>query len=103
VNVFGPITQSEFLMNMGIEARLAILLRNCRDEDLAASLISGHFSLSFSLHLYYLALCASRLSIADLCGRFTRLVDPKQMGERYKVMAITNLGASQRPSGFDAS
>ncbi|XP_068239794.1 protein arginine methyltransferase NDUFAF7, mitochondrial [Palaemon carinicauda] len=56
---FGPVTQSFFLSNMGIEQRLQRLLRSCKKEE-RKNLISG----------------------------YEMLTDPKQMGERFKFFAM---------------
>ncbi|KAK4290098.1 hypothetical protein Pmani_036987 [Petrolisthes manimaculis] len=56
---YGPVTQSSFLVNMGIELRLASLLKNCKPEE-RKSLISG----------------------------FKMLTEPKQMGERFKFLGL---------------
>uniref|UniRef100_A0A6B2L4G5 Protein arginine methyltransferase NDUFAF7 n=1 Tax=Arcella intermedia TaxID=1963864 RepID=A0A6B2L4G5_9EUKA len=74
VEFFGPITQGEFLKNMSIEVRTAILLQNCKDEDQANTLISS----------------------------YERLIDPDQMGRIYKVLSILNAPQNkhQPPPGF---
>lgn len=56
---FGPVTQSFFLHNMGIEQRLHKLLRNCLEEE-RKNLTSG----------------------------YKMLTDPTQMGERFKFFSI---------------
>ncbi|XP_064099152.1 protein arginine methyltransferase NDUFAF7, mitochondrial-like isoform X2 [Macrobrachium nipponense] len=56
---FGPVTQSFFLINMGMEQRLHRLLRTCKEEE-RKNLISG----------------------------YKMLTDPKQMGERFKFFAM---------------
>jgi len=60
VECFGPITQNEFLTNLSIESRLAILLQNCTDVEKAKTLIAS----------------------------FDRLVNHEQMGSIYKALAI---------------
>jgi len=67
---FGVLEQSQFLQNMGIDARIADLLRQTKDEKVASSLITS----------------------------YKRLVDSNQMGSVYKMMAISNQGV--RPIGF---
>ncbi|XP_071550484.1 protein arginine methyltransferase NDUFAF7, mitochondrial isoform X1 [Panulirus ornatus] len=56
---YGPVTQSSFLINMGIEFRLANLLKHCTCEE-QKSLISG----------------------------YKMLTEPQQMGERFKFLAF---------------
>ncbi|XP_047483297.1 protein arginine methyltransferase NDUFAF7, mitochondrial-like isoform X1 [Penaeus chinensis] len=56
---YGPVTQSFFLQNMGIEVRLANLLKNSKPEE-QTNLISG----------------------------FKMLTDRHQMGERFKFLAF---------------
>lgn len=72
----GPIAQSEFLSNMGIEVRLANLLRQATTEEDAQSLISS----------------------------FQRLVAPDEMGTTYKVIALQSLDSkSEWHPGFSRS
>lgn len=73
LKVYGPITQGEFLINLGIEARLAKLIRKSeKDKDIDA-----------------------------LISSFLRLIEEDQMGKVYKVMAITNLiNDLEYPDGF---
>ncbi|PSN49022.1 Protein arginine methyltransferase NDUFAF7 [Blattella germanica] len=56
---FGPVTQRDFLLRMGIDLRLEILLRNC-DEKQRKNLISGY-------HM---------------------MVDKDKMGERFKFFSL---------------
>jgi len=60
IECHGPISQSEFLSNLFIEARLAVLLNNCLNSNQAQRAISA----------------------------FERLVEPEQMGSIYKALAI---------------
>ncbi|KAL4649004.1 NADH dehydrogenase ubiquinone complex I, assembly factor 7 isoform X2 [Arapaima gigas] len=60
VACFGPITQRQFLQNMGIDVRLQVLLRSCPDAPTRAQLIQG----------------------------FDMLTNPKKMGERFKFFAL---------------
>lgn len=70
---YGPITQGEFLVNLGIDARLAKLLRQCKNDKETDYLISS----------------------------FRRLIDDDQMGKVYKVLAVSNLPNHQDyPDGF---
>jgi NADH dehydrogenase [ubiquinone] 1 alpha subcomplex assembly factor 7 len=68
----GPIGQGQFLRNMGIEHRLAALLQSCESDEQAQELFSS----------------------------YERLVEPDQMGDIFKAMALTHasLGA---PVGFE--
>jgi NADH dehydrogenase [ubiquinone] 1 alpha subcomplex assembly factor 7 len=77
IKVWGPVTQSDFLLEMGIEARLAQLLLNVNDEQIAAQQIAA----------------------------FERLISPQQMGTIYKAMALTNIpGTKLEPlSGFHST
>ncbi len=58
IHIGGPITQTNFLQNMGIEYRLISLLSKLQENSDATSLISG----------------------------FDRLTNPKEMGENYKAI-----------------
>ncbi|XP_053566994.1 protein arginine methyltransferase NDUFAF7, mitochondrial [Bombina bombina] len=60
VTSLGPITQQEFLKNMGIDIRLKILLENSKDASMRQQLIHG----------------------------YNMLMDPKQMGERFKFFSL---------------
>ena len=63
VRAFGPMPQGQFLSAMGIEARLQALLQ------------SDAVSEKQALHLY---------------DSYRRLVDPDQMGRKYKVLALVS-------------
>lgn len=65
----GPVTQSSFLRNMGIDARLQVLLRNSPDA-------------------------ASRSQL--LCS-YGVLMDPKQMGQRFQFFAVLPQSRFHRP------
>ncbi|XP_033734268.1 protein arginine methyltransferase NDUFAF7, mitochondrial-like isoform X2 [Pecten maximus] len=71
---FGPLSQTEFLHNMGIVARLQMLIKNCEDEEKARTLIS----------------------------QYQMLTDPEKMGSRFKFMALLNSDIEKDyvPSGF---
>lgn len=71
----GPINQSQFLSNMGLEVRMARLLLQVATEEDAQSLIDS----------------------------FHRLVAPEQMGTSYKVMSFHNLGGADWHAGFSQS
>nr|XP_039247764.1 protein arginine methyltransferase NDUFAF7, mitochondrial-like [Styela clava] len=58
----GPITQKEFLTNMGIELRLMILLQHCKDS-------------------------AEKKKLTD---SYKIMMDEKEMGERFKVLALSS-------------
>ncbi|KAG0721244.1 Protein arginine methyltransferase NDUFAF7, mitochondrial [Chionoecetes opilio] len=73
---FGPVTQSSFLTNMGIETRLQNLLKDCKPEE-RRNLISG----------------------------FRMLTEPKQMGQKFKFLAfypgvIKDFLLKNPPEGF---
>lgn len=65
----GPINQNSFLQNMGIDARLQVLLRNSPDD-------------------------ASR---SQLLRSYRTLMDPQQMGERFQFFGVLPLSRVQRP------
>ncbi|MEQ8665675.1 MAG: SAM-dependent methyltransferase [Rhodospirillales bacterium] len=69
--VHGPVSQAAFLSRLGIDIRLQRLLANARDDDAAAGLVAGA----------------------------RRLIDAKQMGELFKVMAVAGPGVGE-PAGF---
>ena len=75
ITAFGPITQSEFLQSLGIHARVEKLFRSAKSS-------------------------ASRKAILDGAER---LMDPKQMGRIYKVLAFSksNNVNSGFPVGFE--
>ncbi|MFS7970740.1 putative protein arginine methyltransferase NDUFAF7 [Helianthus anomalus] len=75
VCVYGPITQSQFLGNLGINFRVEALLQNCTDEQ-AESLRTGYWQL-----------------VGDGEAPFWEGPDeqtPIGMGSRYLAMAIVN-------------
>jgi SAM-dependent MidA family methyltransferase len=61
----GPVTQAEFLIAMGIGQRLEVLIDACGDDEEAQE---------------------------RLYGEATRLLHADEMGEVYKVMAISKAG-----------
>jgi NADH dehydrogenase [ubiquinone] 1 alpha subcomplex assembly factor 7 len=71
--VHGPVSQREFLLALGAEARLASLAARASPEQ-GSELASG----------------------------FTRLIDPAQMGNLFKVVAFTSPGMPV-PAGFAAA
>lgn len=71
MQTFGPVTQGDFLLNLGIEARLDKLLET-----------------------------ASEQQAQDLIRSYERLVDPAQMGSTYKVLGFGS-GLSSKPEGFE--
>uniref|UniRef100_A0A131Y4J2 Protein arginine methyltransferase NDUFAF7 n=1 Tax=Ixodes ricinus TaxID=34613 RepID=A0A131Y4J2_IXORI len=76
---FGPVTQEQFLKNMGINIRLQKLLDNCQDADLRQELLSG----------------------------YDMLTNPEKMGERFKFFGVFPLDMqgpleTHPPAGFFA-
>lgn len=65
----GPVNQNTFLRNMGIDARLQVLLRNSPDN-------------------------ASR---SQLLRSYHTLMDPQQMGERFQFFGVLHPSRVQRP------
>jgi len=71
VQSHGPVTQGNFLRSLGIEARAAALQRT-----------------------------ASAPQARDIGSALNRLLDPRQMGQLFKVMALNPLGSAP-PAGFE--
>ncbi|MBU6475075.1 MAG: SAM-dependent methyltransferase, partial [Alphaproteobacteria bacterium] len=69
--VAGPVTQGEFLIGLGIEARAWHLSKNATEKQRE-----------------------------DIMSALCRLVAPKEMGRLFKVMGLTPLAASVHPAGF---
>lgn len=69
----GPIGQGRFLRHMGIEHRLAALLQSCGDDEKQAE---------------------------ELFSAYERLVEPEQMGNIFKAMALTRTDVGE-PVGFE--
>ncbi|XP_071165769.1 protein arginine methyltransferase NDUFAF7, mitochondrial-like [Mytilus edulis] len=73
ISPFGPITQREFLQNMGIHLRLKMLLQN-KDQATKKTLISG----------------------------FDMITNPEKMGDRFKFFAmLQKKDYDDPPSGFN--
>jgi NADH dehydrogenase [ubiquinone] 1 alpha subcomplex assembly factor 7 len=70
--VHGPIPQGDFLLRLGIEARLQALLRSARPEQ-----------------------------VLSLRAGYRRLLDPAAMGTLFKVMALANPSLPELP-GLEA-
>jgi NADH dehydrogenase [ubiquinone] 1 alpha subcomplex assembly factor 7 len=70
MNAFGPMPMGEWLLRLGLEARMGQLLRR-----------------------------ASEVEAREMKSRVARLVDPAQMGVLFKVLALTN-GALAPPPPF---
>ncbi|XP_060722254.1 protein arginine methyltransferase NDUFAF7, mitochondrial [Tachysurus vachellii] len=66
---FGPITQKDFLKNMGIDARLQVLLRSCKDSSTQAQLLHG----------------------------YSMLTDPEKMGHRFQFMSLLHPSRLAQP------
>lgn len=74
ITTYGPKPQGQFLQELGIDARLATLLRSAGDDSAQAK---------------------------DLIAAYERLVDDEQMGLTYKAMTICSLhNVKQPPVGF---
>ncbi len=69
--VSGPVTQGEFLIGLGIEARAQSLCKKATDEQRE-----------------------------DITAALCRLVAPKEMGRLFKVMALTSREKPIQPAGF---
>jgi len=72
VTTYGPQPQGEFLRQLGIDARMAILLKNARGDSQTKSLIAT----------------------------YERLVNEDQMGLTYKAMTICGRDGTHPPLGF---
>uniref|UniRef100_UPI003AAD7C2F protein arginine methyltransferase NDUFAF7, mitochondrial isoform X2 n=1 Tax=Centroberyx gerrardi TaxID=166262 RepID=UPI003AAD7C2F len=75
VACLGPVSQSSFLKNMGIDARLQVLLRNCSDPSSRQQLVQG----------------------------FDLLTDPRKMGERFRFFSLlhhSRLAKPKTPQGL---
>ncbi|XP_071752889.2 protein arginine methyltransferase NDUFAF7, mitochondrial isoform X1 [Centroberyx gerrardi] len=75
VACLGPVSQSDFLKNMGIDARLQVLLRNCSDPSSRQQLVQG----------------------------FDLLTDPRKMGERFRFFSLlhhSRLAKPKTPQGL---
>eukprot|EP01137_Pigoraptor_chileana_P010550 Opistho-2@60353 len=70
VKSYGPIRQGDFLLSLGLEARVNQLLRVCKNSEMAKSIIDG-------------------------CRK---LVDPNDMGARFKVFAVAPSSATPPPA-----
>jgi NADH dehydrogenase [ubiquinone] 1 alpha subcomplex assembly factor 7 len=68
LSIWGPIHQSDFLLSLGLEQRLRMLMEAAPDEQRAALYLGAR-----------------------------RLIDPFQMGSLFKVMAMTGRGLSAPP------
>jgi NADH dehydrogenase [ubiquinone] 1 alpha subcomplex assembly factor 7 len=73
LSTFGPMPQGEFLLKLGLEARLERLIRNAT-EDQKAALLSGA----------------------------ARLVDSRQMGALFKVLVLQSSGLAPPPPFGDS-
>ncbi|KAH8552058.1 S-adenosyl-L-methionine-dependent methyltransferase [Umbelopsis sp. PMI_123] len=62
ISTYGPVTQGHFLRSLGIETRLKMLLQGAKSSERALDMIKS----------------------------YERLVNPKQMGDIYKVLAFSN-------------
>ncbi|XP_013999513.2 protein arginine methyltransferase NDUFAF7, mitochondrial isoform X2 [Salmo salar] len=69
VACMGPVSQKDFLKNMGIDTRLQVLLRNCADPSTRAQLIQG----------------------------YDMLTNPLKMGERFQFFTMLNHSRLTRP------
>jgi NADH dehydrogenase [ubiquinone] 1 alpha subcomplex assembly factor 7 len=73
VQVHGPVTQAQFLIQLGIAAREAALLKNATPDQ--------------------------QIAIRGACRR---LIEPAEMGSLFKVLALTPPGGPM-PAGFGAT
>ncbi|XP_029705448.1 protein arginine methyltransferase NDUFAF7, mitochondrial isoform X2 [Takifugu rubripes] len=69
VACMGPLAQRAFLKNMGIDARMQVLLRNCTDASTRKQLINS----------------------------YALLTDPAQMGERFNFFCLLHHGRLVQP------
>lgn len=69
VACLGPVTQSSFLKNMGIDARLQVLLRGCPDDS----------------------------SRSQLMRSYDMLVNPQKMGERFHFLGLVPQTRTLKP------
>lgn len=69
VACMGPVSQKDFLKNMGIDTRLQVLLRNCAEPSTRAQLIQG----------------------------YDMLTNPLKMGERFQFFTMLNHSRLTRP------
>lgn len=72
IQYYGPVSQGDFLCEMGIKLRLVKLVQNVSEEK-------G----------------------LDLLRSVKRLIDKEEMGEIYKVVALLNSNIKEKPHGFD--
>uniref|UniRef100_A0A4W5QVC6 Protein arginine methyltransferase NDUFAF7 n=1 Tax=Hucho hucho TaxID=62062 RepID=A0A4W5QVC6_9TELE len=86
VACMGPISQKDFLKNMGIDTRLQVLLRNCADPSTRAQLIQGCDMLTNPLKM------GERFQFFTMLNH-SRLTRPEQ-SKRGKKMAPVELGLS---------
>ncbi len=68
LDIWGPVSQSDFLLSLGLEERLRRLMASASEEQRSALFLGAR-----------------------------RLVDPFQMGSLFKVMAITSHGLAAPP------
>ncbi|XP_067097313.1 protein arginine methyltransferase NDUFAF7, mitochondrial isoform X2 [Osmerus mordax] len=69
----GPVSQRNFLKNMGIDTRLQVLLRNCADPAARAQLVQG----------------------------YDMLTNPKKMGDRFQFFSLLDRRRLTRPEQPD--
>ena len=73
IRAYGPITQGQFLMAMGLQERIIRAIEDDQTTDEQAE---------------------------DLYQAMVRLASPEEMGTRYKVLALARMTSSDRPPAF---
>uniref|UniRef100_A0A4W5R2Q4 Protein arginine methyltransferase NDUFAF7 n=1 Tax=Hucho hucho TaxID=62062 RepID=A0A4W5R2Q4_9TELE len=94
VACMGPISQKDFLKNMGIDTRLQVLLRNCADPSTRAQLIQGCDMLTNPLKM------GERFQFFTMLNH-SRLTRPEQSKRGKKMAPVPKMGPAPLPvAGF---